>query len=262
MANSGELNPLQWNYKSVTTYLGVGFGAIMGGVVGAGIATPGSVVFAGGISTPYLSAGLAVGAVGKGSNWKFDFHWTTVAGGGGSVTNSTYDADAADKAIKKAQWDYSAFQHATAISVGLAVDDITGVGVADNVLIPVAYGVAAFGVMTEHLYKKQEKQIERLALKDRPGNGFTYQLEAITDGYYKNVRTNKMVYLKEGEVWKYGETTQGEKRYSKSSYEKTQFKMQPIFYGTKTEILIQEKIMLFWYFAEHHQLPPGNKRFH
>ena len=59
MANSGELNPLQWNYKSVTTYLGVGFGAIMGGVVGAGIATPGSVVFAGGISTPYLSAGLA-----------------------------------------------------------------------------------------------------------------------------------------------------------------------------------------------------------
>ena len=180
MANSGELNPLQWNYKSVTTYLGMGFGAIMGGVVGAGIATPGSVVFAGGISTPYLSAGLAVGAVGKGSNWKFDFHWT----------------------------------------------------------------------------------IERLALKDRPGNGFMYQLEAITDGYYKNVRTNEMVYLKEGEVWKYGETTQGEKRYSKSSYEKTQFKMQPIFYGTKTEILIQEKIMLFWYFAEHHQLPPGNKRFH
>lgn len=185
-----------------------------------------------------------------------------MAGGGGSVTNSVYDADAADKAIKKAQWDYSAFQHATAISVGLAVDDITGVGVADNVLIPVAYGIAAFGVMTEHLYKKQEKQIERLALKDRPGNGFTYQLEAITDGYYKNVRTNEMVYLKEGEVWKYGETTQGEKRYSKSSYEKTQFKMQPIFYGTKTEILIQEKIMLFWYFAEHHQLPPGNKRFH
>ena len=98
MANSGELNSFQWNYKSVTTYLGVGFGAIMGGVVGAGIATPGSVVFAGGISTSYLSAGLAVGAVGKGSNWKFDFHWTTTAGGGGSVTNSTYDADAADKA--------------------------------------------------------------------------------------------------------------------------------------------------------------------
>ena len=45
-------------------------------------------------------------------------------------------------------------------------------------------------------------------------------------------------------------------------YEKTQFKMQPIFYGTKTEILIQEKIMLIRYFVEHQQLPPGNKRFH
>ena len=178
MANSGELNPLQWNYKSVTTYLGVGFGAIMGGVVGAGIATPGSVVFAGGISTPYLSAGLAVGAVGKGSNWKFDFHWT----------------------------------------------------------------------------------IERLALKDRPGNGFTYQLEAITDGYYKNVRTNEMVYLKEGEVWKYGETTQGEKRYKKDSYEKN-FHMLPIFYGSKTEILIHEKKMSIEYYYIHRELPPGNKIF-
>ena len=147
----------------------MGFGAIMGGVVGAGIATPGSVVFAGGISTPYLSAGLAVGAVGKGSNWKFDFHWTTAAGGGGSVTNSVYDADAADKAIKKAQWDYSAFQHATAISVGLAVDDITGVGVADNVLIPVAYGVAAFGVFADNVLSKQEEQMQRIGSERQTG---------------------------------------------------------------------------------------------
>ena len=34
-----------------------------------------------------------------------------------------------------------------------------------------------------------------------------------------------------------------------------------LFYGTKTEILIQEKIMLYWYFFEHGQLPPGNKIF-
>ena len=192
VANSGELNPLQWNYKSVTTYLGMGFGAIVGGVVGAGIATPGSVVFAGGISTPYLSAGLDVGAVGKGSNWKFDFHWTTAAGGGGSVTNSGYDADAADKAIKKEQWDYSGFQHATAISVGLAVDDITGVGVADNVLVPVVYGIATIGFLADNILSKQEEQMQRLALKDRPGNGFTYELLAKQDGYYRNVRNNEI----------------------------------------------------------------------
>ena len=54
--------------------------------------------------------------------------------------------------------------------------------------------------------------------------------------------------MKEGDVWKYGETIQGEKRYGKSSYEKNSFKMQPLFYGTKTEILVQEKIMLYWYY--------------
>ena len=135
------------------------------------------------------------------------------------MTNSVYDADAADKTIKKAQWDYSAFQHATAISVGLAVDDITGVGVADNVLIPVVYGVAAFGVFADNVLSKQEEQMQRLALKDRPGNGFTYQLEATKNGYYRNVRNNEMVYLKAGDVWKYGETTQGEHRYSRNSYE-------------------------------------------
>lgn len=42
---------------------------------------------------------------------------------------------------------------------------------------------------------------------------------------------------------------------------KNNFKMERLFYGTKTEILIQEKIMLYWYFFEHGQLPPGNKRF-
>ena len=178
------------------------------------------------------------------------------------MSNSTYDAAAADKAIKKAQWDYSAFQYATAISVGLAVDDITGVGVADNVLIPVVYGVAAFGVFADNVLSKQEEQMQRLALKDKPGNGFTYELLAKQDGYYRNVRNNEMVYMKKGDVWKYGETTQGEKRYSDNSYENTNFNMKPIFYGTKTEILIQEKIMLIRYFVEHQQLPPGNKRFH
>ena len=176
------------------------------------------------------------------------------------MTNSVYDVDAADKAIKKAQWDYSAFQHATAISVGLAVDDITGVGVADNVLVPVVYGVATIGFLADNVLSKQEEQMQRLALKDRPGDGFTYKLVATKNGYYRNVRKNEMVYLNAGDVWKYGETTQGENRYKKNSYEKN-FKMKPIFYGSKTEILIHEKKMLIEYYYEHHELPPGNRIF-
>lgn len=88
-----------------------------------------------------------------------------------------------------------------------------------------------------------------------------YQLEVKKDGFYRNVRTNSLVYMKQGDVWKYGETIQGKGRYNSNSYEATNFEMQPIFYGTKTEILIQEKIMLYWYFFQNGQLPPGNKRF-
>ena len=69
-----------------------------------------------------------------------------------------------------------------------------------------------------------------------------------------------MVYLKAGEVWKYGETTQGEKRYKKDSYEQN-FKMDPVFYGSKTEILIHEKKLLIEYFYKYRKLPPGNKIF-
>ena len=67
--------------------------------------------------------------------------------------------------------------------------------------------------------------------------------------------------MKKGEVWKYGETIQGDKRYPSNSYERQNFNRQDLFYGTKTEILIQEKIMLYWYFFEHGKLPSGNKRF-
>ena len=262
LANNGELNPVKWNYRSASTYLGIGFGALTGGVVGYGIAVPGSIAFAGGISTPYLSAGLAVGAVGQGSNWKFDFHWSTAAGGGGGITNTICDSKTAtEKAIKKVQWDYSAFQYATAVSTVIMADDVTGIGIADDVLIPAIYGYAAYEFMTENMVKRQEQQIIRLSQKNRPGDGFLYQLKVKKDGFYKNVRTNSLIYMKQGDVWKYGETTQGKKRYNSSSYEAAYFEMHPLFYGTKTEILIQEKIMLYWYYFQNGQLPPGNKRF-
>ena len=226
------MNPVKWNYRSASTYLGIGFGALTGAAVGYGIAVPGSIAFVGGISTPYLSAGLAVGAVGQGSNWKFDFHWSTAAGGGGGISNTVYDSKTVtDKAIRNAQWDYSAFQYATAISTVLMSDDATGIGIADDILIPAIYTYAAYEFMTENMVKRQELQIARLSRKNRPGNGFLYQLEVLEDGYYNNVRTNSRVFMKQGDVWKYGETTQGENRYDKNSYELTHFRMQPLFYG-------------------------------
>ena len=200
--------------------------------------------------------------MGQGSNWKFDFHWSTAAGGGGGITNTICDSKTAtEKAIKKVQWDYSAFQYATAVSTVIMADDVTGIGIADDVLIPAIYGYAAYEFMTENMVKRQEQQIIRLSQKNRPGDGFLYQLKVKKDGFYKNVRTNSLIYMKQGDLWKYGETTQGKKRYNSSSYEAAYFEMHPLFYGTKTEILIQEKIMLYWYYFQNGQLPPGNKRF-
>lgn len=263
VANHGELNPLKWDYKSATTYLGIGFGALAGYTGGYGIINPGTIAFAGGISTPYIAAGVTVGAVGQGTDWKFDFHWSTIAGGGGGISNSVYNPeDATNKAIKKAQWDYSAYMYAST-SLALLADDPTVVGVIDDLLIPVAYGVATYQFLqdNEALVRKQTKEIERIFAKNQIlKNGFVYELRATKDGYYENVRGGK-TYLKTGEVWKYGQTVNGSYRYTQNYLDSKGVQMQPIFYGNQMEILIQEKIMIYGYALDKGSLPPGNRIF-
>lgn len=57
--NRGELNPFRWNYSSITTYLGLGFGALVGYYGAYGIVYPGSMSIAGSIGTPWVSAGTS-----------------------------------------------------------------------------------------------------------------------------------------------------------------------------------------------------------
>lgn len=262
-SNQGELNPLKWNYKSVTTYLGIGIGAVVGYYGAYGIINPGTMVFAGNIGTPYVAAGVAVGSLGAGTDWKYNFHWSTAGGGGGGITNSTFNPQkSVDEAIQKAQWDYTAYQYAS-YSLVLMADDATGIGVLNDPLIPLAYGVATMGFiyMNQELVMKQAREIAHIETRTlTPKQGFTYELRPLVDGYYNNVRGGQ-VYLTTKDVWKYGETIQGEKRYASNTYEINNFKMHPIFYGNKMEILIQEKIMIYGYYFEHGKLPPGNKIF-
>ncbi len=77
--NEGELNPVKWNYKSASTYIGITTGALFGYVGGYGIAHPGTISLALGITTP--AAGVYL--VGNQSDWSFE--WTTMAGGEGSI---------------------------------------------------------------------------------------------------------------------------------------------------------------------------------
>lgn len=190
------------------------------------------------------------------------------------------DTDAkVEEAIEEARWDYSAYQYATMVAPMFLADDVTGVGVGNDVLIPVVY----VGATMDFLYDNQENiangiaymtdemamivarvnaQIVNLAKKDRPGMGTTYKLLAPSDGYYWNVRTNKKVFLKKDEIWKIGETTMGNNRYPQGRYERDSLRRVNVYSGTKTQILIREKQLLLEYFLKYGQLPPGNKRFH
>ena len=75
----------------------MGIGTIMGYSCGYGIIHPGTFKFVFGIDSPWIGVGLTVSAgtsaAGFGSGWKFDYHWTTAAGGGGTTEYSTKELD-------------------------------------------------------------------------------------------------------------------------------------------------------------------------
>lgn len=73
-----------------------------------------------------------------------------------------------------------------------------------------------------------------------------------------------IVYLEAGEVWKIGETPQGDNRYTGSwmnSVGEGGVSMHRIYYGNQREIKLYEKKMLFDYYIKNGHLPPGNKIF-
>ena len=223
------------------------------------------------------AAASAVGAMGAGTNWKFDFQWSTAAGGGGTTEYSLKKLDEKsgkifDDAVERmreakesSKWDYSAFSYA-ATTLPLLADDVTGIGAIDDLAIPVAYTVAAGKFMYDNraLFQKMWTEIDCLLSKGRTDNyGFVYELRAINHRTnYLNVRTKqKNVELYPNEVWKIGQTTKGINRYSSNSYERKNFEMIPVFWGNTTEQLIYERILLYNYFLTHGHLPPGNHIF-
>ncbi len=112
------------------------------------------------------------------------------------------------------------------------------------------------------LLAKMEAEIQGIQSKDR-GNSptETYALVANSDGYYPNVKTGGQVYLQKGNVWKYGQTSDPEHRYTAAYMTDYNLRMQDVFYGTKEECLIVEKIKIYGYYIENGCLPPGNKIF-
>ncbi len=91
-------------------------------------------------------------------------------------------------------------------------------------------------------------------------SGVQYSLCAIVSGYYRNVRGGT-VYLNAGDVWKYGETTDPNGRYSQAWLDNNNLLFTPEYYGNQYECKAVEKAKLLKYFKDNWTLPPGNKIF-
>lgn len=90
-SNKGELNPCAWNWREETTYLGLGFGAILGYTCCYGFLHPGTIGFTFGVNNSWGGVGLTVGGAGCLSHW--DFRWSTITGSGGNIPlkNDSYE---------------------------------------------------------------------------------------------------------------------------------------------------------------------------
>lgn len=248
------------------TYLGMGFGAILGYTAAYGFLNPGTIGYTFGVNNAWGAASVTLGGSGFASDWSFQ--WTTAAGGGGQISNQDYSYQTTKKAVDKSvenakqSWDFSAYAYAST-SLVLLADDVTGIGVVDDVLIPVAYAGATFKFAYDNRYliEKQAREIAQWTQKNLSlKQGFVYELQARSSGYYPDVRGG-VRYLNQGDVWKYGETTRGTDRYSEDYLNRIGVDMFPIYYGNQIEIKIQEKIMIYGYYFQHGRLPAGNKIF-
>jgi len=110
------------------------------------------------------------------------------------------------------------------------------------------------------LAERRDKQIAGLRSKVRKPRGVQYALIAKESGEYTTVRGN-IIKLEIGDVYKYGESTKPEERYSQKLLREGRLEMQREYYGDQTQIKIVEKAKIFKYFFEHGRLPPGNKIF-
>jgi hypothetical protein len=121
-------------------------------------------------------------------------------------------------------------------------------------------GVAAAITYGPALVDKMNKEISGIMSRAAGPPGFQYALKATRSGAYPNVNGGTTM-LNVGDVWKYGETTQGFGRYPNSYLNSMGLQMVPQFFGNQMEIKIQEKIMIYGYFMENGSLPPGNSIF-
>jgi RHS repeat-associated protein len=175
--------------------------------------------------------------------------------------------DRGESAIMSAPVDHSGkiMNAGLVLSAGLLADNVTGIGVADDVVIPGVLLAAGAG----SILGKMSFELDKIRAKKNAGpQGWQYALTAVTSGDYpiftrgfKN-KTGEM-HLNKGDVWKYGETTSSD-RYDPAYLRSigpggVTFERQ--IPGNQKQIKVYEKVKIYHYFLTNGHLPPGNKIF-
>lgn len=114
---------------------------------------------------------------------------------------------------------------------------------------------------------KMKKELDKLYTKALNTPGVVYALVAKSDGIYNvygwgsgEVPVDK-VGLKSGEVWKYGETTDPDFRYTPKYLREENVTFVPLFTGNQVQIKAMEKFLIYGYFFQHGSTPAGNRGF-
>ncbi len=145
------------------------------------------------------------------------------------------------------------------VSVDLSVPDLTDVAPPKWF----AYAGILSAAEVANLLAKQGREVSKLERRSDGPQGVQYSLRATHSGMYPNVRGG-LVYLEEGEVWKYGETIQQppEARYGGvKAIERMGLWMHYDTPGSQKQIKIAEKYKLYDYYIHNGHLPPGNSIF-
>ena len=174
------------------------------------------------------------------------------------VINTNGDRAEASVNLESAKLPGKILQGGLSLAGGLALDDVTGVGVSDDAAIP----PVIVGTLATALVVKMAQEISKIQTKPAGPQGVQYALRATTTGDYAcyTCLTGTMN-LNQNDVWKYGETTNPTGRYSQTGLDDLRVRQVNEFSGSQVEIKVAEKVKIYGYFATHGHLPPGNKIF-
>jgi hypothetical protein len=120
----------------------------------------------------------------------------------------------------------------------------------------------AVGYYGPEIVSKMRSEIDRIAAKAPGPYGVQYSLQATRAGSYPCYTcSGGTINLQPGDIWKYGETTNPNSRYSGSYLNSMGLRFVPEFPGSTMGIKIAEKGKIYGYFFLNGHLPGGNKIF-